>query len=581
MASIRLQIALIGALVTGALVACSGEEAPDPQRGSSSSGGSPTVAPWRADANGTTLFDHVAEEARRRAAAPYRAPDHEVVVSAGDFSYAEYRDIRFRPERALWRGSSPFEVQLFHPGGASDVPVRIHLVEDGESRLLDFDPALFTYGDVVGEAVAGLPPEVGFAGFRVLTTMNEPTKMDEVAAFLGASYFRVVGPGQVYGLSTRGLAVDIAEAGGEEFPDFVAYWLVRPEPGDEAMTFYGLLDSPSAAGAYRFELRPGQAGTDGDGPSGDAPGAAGSGAAAPGSPAPGAVAPGSAASGTTVDVTARLHFRTDVAKVGVAPLTSMYLHGLTLPGGHDDIRPRVHDSEGLSMLTAGGEWIWRPLTNGSGVRVTSLRDVDPQGFGLVQRSRDFDEYLDLEALYHRRPSLWVDIDDAWGGGGVELLEIPTTSEFNDNVVAYWVPDEDPRAGEERTYRYRLVTFDTDIGEGAGTATVARVVRTRIGWDALPGAADPPPRSRRRVVVDFAGGPLASVGADEPVTASVSTSSGTISDVRVERLPDDGRRVTFALEPDDERGADMRLFLVLGDSVVSETWSYLWEPSLVH
>ncbi|MDX1494531.1 MAG: glucan biosynthesis protein G [Longimicrobiales bacterium] len=504
-----------------------------------------------ADANGPSLFDHVTEVARQRAGSPYHPPRHDLVESARGLEYDQYRDIRFRDQEALWKGEGAFEIQLFHPGGASDVPVRVHLVEGERSRTLDFDPDLFRYGEQVGGSVVDLPPEAGFAGFRILHPMNSPEKMDEVAAFLGASYFRLVGPGQVYGLSARGLAVDIAEPSGEEFPDFVEWWLVKPDPAASHLTFYGLLDSPSVAGAYRFVL-----------------------------------VPGSGSAGTEVDVTARLFFRSDVRKVGVAPLTSMYLHGPLLAAGHDDIRPRVHDSEGLSMLTADGEWIWRPLTNGRGVRVTSLRDVDPAGYGLVQRSRDFDEYLDLEALYHRRPSLWVDVADAWGPGGVELLEIPTRSEFNDNVVAYWVPGADPRAGEERTFRYRLVTFDSELpgatttGRPLPVQTVARVVRTRIGWDALPGEADPPPRSRRRVVVDFQGGGLEELAPDVAVTTSLSTSSGTISDLRVQPLPGGGRRVTFALEPDGDRGADMRLFLTHADTAVSETWSYLWEPDLV-
>lgn len=523
-------------------MACSGDEALDPPGGSTPSGGSPTVAPWVADANGPSLFDYVTERARRRAGDPYQSPDHGLVAPAVALEYAEFRDIRFRSEGAIWSGTSPFEIQLFHPGGASDVPVRIHLVEEGRSRLLDFDPALFVYGDVVGNRVPALPPEAGFAGFRVLNAMNEPTKMDEVAAFLGASYFRLVGPDQVYGVSARGLAVDIAEPDGEEFPDFVEFWIVQPEVGEEGLTFFGLLDSPSVAGAYRFDLLPGVRGEH----------------------------------GTAVDVSARLVFREDVRKVGVAPLTGMYLHGPMIPGRHDDFRPRVHDSEGLSMLTADEEWIWRPLTNGTGVRVTSLRDVDPRGFGLVQRSRDFGEYLDLEALYHRRPSVWVDIDEAWGGGGVELLEIPTASEFNDNVVAYWVPDGDPQAGEERTLHYRLVTF----GPYWSAQDVATVVRTRFGWDALPGESEPPPRSRRRVVVDFEGGGLATLAGADGVTASLTTSSGVISDLRVERLPSGGRRATFALEPDGVRAADMRLYLIHADSAVTETWSYLWEPALV-
>lgn len=569
MASTRPQIVLATLFLPGGVVACSGGEDPASAPESPAAEASTTVAPWVADANGPSLFEHVVELARTRAGAPWVPPDVRAAAWATELDYAEYRDIRYRPERAIWRGAAPFEVQLFHPGGANDVPVRIHLVEDGGSRLLGFDPDLFRYGDLV-ELDGTIPATAGYAGFRVLHEMNEAGKMDEVVSFLGASYFRMVGPDQVYGLSARGLAVDIAEPSGEEFPDFVAFWLVRPDEGAETMTFHALLDGPSVSGAYRFELRPGVRG----GP------------------------------GTVVDVGSRLFFRRDVARLGVAPLTSMYLHGSILPTGPDDFRPRVHDSEGLLMRTADGEWIWRPLTNRPGVSVTSLRDVDPAGFGLVQRTRGFEEYLDLEALYHRRPSVWVAADGSWGPGGVELLELPTSSEFNDNVVAYWVPDDDPRAGDTLALDYRLLTFDSRLGESSGSRdlmvdtagsegeaagprdvavpaqTLGQVARTRIGWDALPGEADPPPRTRRRVVVDFEGGGLASIPPDDDVTAALSTSSGAVSDLRVRTLPDGGRRATFALEPAGDRGMDMRLFLQHADTAVTETWSYLWEPDLV-
>lgn len=573
MASTRLQIVLATALLAGGVVACSGGEDPDSAPESPASEASTTVAPWVADANGASLREHVIGLARARADVPYRPPEEQGARAAMELEYGEYRDIRYRSERSIWKGVSPFEIQLFHPGGVSDVPVRIHLVEDGRSRVLGFDQDLFRYGDLV-ELDGTIPAAAGYAGFRVLHEMNEAGKMDEVVSFLGASYFRMVGPDHVYGLSARGLAVDIAEPSGEEFPDFVAFWLVRPEDHAEAMTVHALLDGPSVTGAYRFELDPGVRG----------------------------------GAGTVVDVSARLFFRRDVAKVGVAPLTSMYLHGSLLPGGTDDFRPRVHDSEGLLMHTADGEWIWRPLTNRPGVRVTSLRDVDPAGFGLVQRTRAFEEYLDLEALYHRRPSVWVAADGSWGAGGVELLELPTPSEFNDNVVAYWVPDDDPRAGDTLDLDYRLATFDSRLGGSAGRGdsspsedggaedrggrsakgpdgdvpvqTLGQVARTRIGWDALPGQADPPPRSRRRVVVDFEGGGLSSIPADADVAAALSTSSGTVSDLRVRLLPGGGRRATFALEPEGDQGADMRLFLRHADTAVTETWSYLWEPDLV-
>jgi glucans biosynthesis protein len=361
--------------------------------------------------------------------------------------------------------------------------------------------------------------------------------------------------------------VDVAQPGGEEFPDFVEFWVERPEPGDTAVVFHGLLDGPSLAGAYHFRLVPGDPDT---------------------------------GRGTLMSVDARLFARRAIGKLGVAPLTSMYLHGTFRPGGEDDVRPRVHDSEGLLVHTSRGEWIWRPLTNGTALRATSLRDVDPVGFGLAQRDREFDHYLDLETRYDRRPSQWVAVEGEWGGGGVELIEIPTESEFNDNIVAFWAPDGGMAAGAEHRYRYHLITFDEglpdrvlppeangldDGGREIPTLEVegeskGRVIRTRIGWDALPGQADPPPRSRRRVVVDFAGGDLDRIPANAEVQAVVSTTAGTLEDVRVLSLPGGGRRATFALAAQEGRPADVRLFLTAGDSTLSETWSYLWHPDHV-
>ncbi len=127
--------------------------------------------------------------------------------------------------------------------------------------------------------------------------------------FLGASYFRVLGRGQSYGASARGLAINVATTGGEEFPYFSDFWLVRPLPQQRTLTIFALLDSPSLTGAYRFEIRPGAT--------------------------------------TDVEVTATLYARKNVEKLGVAPLTSMFLFGEEHRRQFDDYRPEVHDSDGL------------------------------------------------------------------------------------------------------------------------------------------------------------------------------------------------------------------------------------------
>ncbi len=484
------------------------------------------------------LRDDLIERARALATRPYSSPDASVPEALRQLDFDGYRQIRFRPERAFWAGEEAFQLQLFHLGSIQDTPVQVHLVDGDAVRGIPYDPDLFEFQGAA-EAAAALDPDMvpGYAGFRIHYPLNVPDIHDEVAAFLGASYFRVLGAGQEYGLSARGIAVDPAVEGPEEFPDFRAYWIERPTV-DGVLVFHALLDGPSVTGAYRFELRPG--------------------------------------SSTRLLVDARVFARADVGKLGVAPFSSMFLHAPGMGPAQDDFRPRVHDSDGLQMRTGRGEWIWRPLGNGPGMHVTSLRSEDPAGFGLFQRTRDFESFLDLEARYHLRPSYWVEVlEGDWGSGGVELLEIPTDSEFNDNVAAYWVPDEPLRAGEERSYRYRLVTrasLPPDM-------TVAHVVRTAVGWDALPGQVDPPPRSQRRFVVDFEGGGLDAV--ESAVEAEISMPRGSVEGVMVQHLPGNrGRRVTFTLIPDGDAPADMRLYLTSEDRVLSETWSYVWYPDRI-
>ncbi|WP_163575050.1 glucan biosynthesis protein [Halomonas faecis] len=483
------------------------------------------------------LFDRVTERAQTLADDEYREDSGELPAALRDLDYDTYRQIRFRPEAALWRDEALFSVQLFHTGFLFDAPVQLHVVEDGESQPLAFDPARFRYDDAAAPLADADLDGAGHAGFRLHYPLNGAEYHDEFAVFLGASYFRLVGRDQGYGLSARGLAIDVATSGGEEFPAFREFWLVEPDPDATRMTVLALLDSPSLAGAYRFDIVPRK--------------------------------------NVEVTVEKRLFARRDVEKLGVAPLTSMFAHGDTTPRPVDDYRPHVHDSEGLLMHTAGGEWIWRPLNNPRELRVTSLRDDGPRGFGLVQRNRDFDHYLDLEARYERRPSLWVEPLDDWGPGGVELVELPAPDETHDNIVAYWVAEAPLREGESRTLRYRIRTFDANLPE----QHLARVVRTRQGWGGVPGRADPAPASRRHFLVDFRGGELEGLAADQPVTVNVEANRGEVRHRQAQPLPDgSGWRASFRLDPDGERPADLRLHLSLRDRVISETWNHVWYPS---
>lgn len=486
------------------------------------------------------LFDVVTARAKKLAENTYVEPEKIQIDALNNIDYQAYRAIRYRSESAIWHNSGLFELQLFHPGFLYQQPVKIHTVTpDGDVSMLPFDPAHYSYDasaeslqPVIEQAIG--ETKLGHAGFRIHYPLNTNEYKDEIAVFQGASYFRVVGPNQVYGLSARGLAIDTAEPKGEEFPVFREFWLVKPTAEQTHLVVYALLDSPSVSGAYRFELQPGIS--------------------------------------TQVKVNAKLFARQDINKLGVAPLTSMFHHGENTNRFIDDFRPEIHDSDGLLVRSKEGQWTWRALTNPVNLRVNSFQYTSPKGFGLLQRDREFTHYLDAEAHYGKRPSLWVEPIGDWGEGRVELVEIPTDTETNDNIVSYWVPEKPFKAGQTREFNYYLKTFDSGLPEH----DKAQVVRTRIGWGALPGEDNPPPKSKRQIIVDYKGGALSNLSGDLPLQADLSLSSGKATDITVIRLPDDqGWRVAFKVMPEDNQAIDMRLALTLREQQLSEVWNYVW------
>ncbi len=528
------------ALLAGALLIPGGERGDPAGQGAFLAGADPGVArevqlppaperpPLPPEVTPEALLDWLEGVARDLARSRWEPPEAPLPAAFAALGYDGYRGIEYREEEALWRGESPFEIQLFHPGYLFPDPVRVHQVRGGEVTTIGFSPELFRYEGAAAPPGGADAEGLEFAGLRIHYPVNDPVAKGEVAVFLGASYFRLLGRGHAHGLSARGIAVNTVGAEAEEFPAFREFWLFHPGDGAERMTFLALLDGPSVAGAYRFEL-------------------------APGLP-------------TVLEVDARLFARAGVERLGVAPLTSMFLFDPDGARAFDDLRPRVHDSDGLLMRTHAYEWVWRPLRNRPWLQTSQLRDREPLGFGLLQRARGFEEYLDLEARYHDRPSKWVEIlEGDWGEGGVELVEIPADSEFHDNIVAYWAPDEPFRAGESRRYRYRVLAFDDRLPE----EELGRAIRTRSGAAELPGVAEPAPPGHRRFIVDFEGAPATA----EP---HLEVSTGRYSDLRILPLPDGaGARVTFRFEADGDAPSDLRLFLLGPDRRESETWSYLW------
>ncbi|HET8726322.1 MAG TPA: glucan biosynthesis protein, partial [Alphaproteobacteria bacterium] len=257
----------------------------------------------------------------------------------------------------------------------------------------------------------------------------------------------------------------------------------------------------------------------------------------------------------------------------IAPLTSMFLFGENDRGEIDDFRPQVHDSEGLSMWTGAGEWIWRPLVNPTRLRVSSFSDENPRGFGLLQRDRNFENYQDLEARYDRRPSLWVEPQEQWGRGVIQLIEIPTQSEINDNIVAFWVPEQPVEAGSEWRLTYRLHwCIDAPQRSPNGEA-----VSTRTGAGGLPGqnAGD---ESLRKFVIDFKGGRLGELSADAGVVPEITIVNGEVINPVAQPNPViKGWRVFFDARPAGGQPVEMRCFLKLNSDALTETWSYQWTP----
>jgi periplasmic glucans biosynthesis protein len=478
-------------------------------------------------------FDDVERAARALADQPYKQQASTLPKEWLDLDYDQYRDIRFRPDQALWHSQKlPFEVMFFHPGFHFDRPVHINEVVGNTVKEVAYSPDQFDYGhNKLSKASVRFP---GFAGFRVHYPINTPKYKDEVLVFLGASYFRALGKGEVYGLSARGLAVDTALASGEEFPSFVEFWLVRPAPNATELTIYALLDSRRVTGAYRFILHPG--------------------------------------SETAIDVRMRLFLRERVTKLGIGPLTSMFLSGENQPPIGDDFRPEVHDSDVLSMQSGTGEWIVRPLANPKRLTVSSFAFANPAGFGLMQRDRAFSSYEDLEAHYQRRPSVWVQPRSKFGAGRVELVEIPTPDETNDNIVAYWVPDALPGPREPIDYEYRLLWQM----ENETRPPQSWVTQTRRGH----GFRKVPDRSID-FVVDFVGPALAKLAPDavvEPVVTAVANAQILESNAYRNDITG-GYRMTIRFNrQDDAKPVELRAFLRDKTGTLSETWSYLLPPS---
>jgi glucans biosynthesis protein len=484
-------------------------------------------------------FDGLKQRARALAAAAHVPPPRPAPDITGKIDYAAHGQIKFRAENALAaEGPGNFPVTFFHLGMFFQKSVKMHAVSRGEAREIIYRADYFDMP--AASAARQLPEGAGFAGFRIQE--SRAGKLDwhknDWVAFLGASYFRAIGELFQYGLSARGLAVNVANPQPpftEEFPDFTEFWIEEQSPSADTVTLYALLDGPSVTGAYRFRMRRGAA--------------------------------------VTMDVDTAIFIRKDIARLGIAPITSMYWFSETVKTTAVDWRPELHDSDGLALWTGKGERLWRPLNNPAAVAVSAFADDKPRGFGLSQRDRAFDHYLD-GVRYDLRPSLWVEPLAGFERGAVQLVEQPTDDEIHDNVNAMWVPAEPAVAGRSFEFRYRLHW----VANEPFATPLARCVATRFGNGGVPG--QPRPKGVRKFMVEFLGAPLAKLPFGAKPEAVLWSSRGEFSYVYTEAVPDDvpGHwRAQFDLTVQGRDPVEMRLYLKNGADTLSETWTYQYHP----
>lgn len=476
------------------------------------------------------LDARMSDAARAEYVAPVDAP--EVIA---DLDYDDYRKIQFDPKRARWDEDGVlFRLHAFHPGWLYEQTVAIHEVVDGFQTLMAFSTDDFLYSEDLLPRVPQHAELPGVAGFRLNTPLNRADKFDELISFVGASYFRALSRDSSYGLSARGLAINTGLADEEEFPRFSEFWLERPNAGQEEVVMYAALDSPSCTGAYRFVIRPGAE--------------------------------------TTIDVTAKLHFRRDVEQLGVAALTSMFLFDEKNSNIFDDYRPQVHDSNALMVMRTDGDVLWRPLNNPPRLASTYLNEPNLKSFGLIQRDRDFDDYQDAGAQYQDRPSVLVEPQGDWGDGAIRLVEIPSDLEGNDNIVSFWVPSAKPRAGESREYDYRLRWGALGTDRDGDRAWIVNTLAGKGGTSGVSGAK----ASLRKFVIDFDGGLMADLSDDAKMEPVVTLSQGKIQHVALSKIRNTTKwRLVIDVDGQNESVVELVAHVAGFGRKLTETWIYQW------
>lgn len=479
-------------------------------------------------------YAQLVKRAQEMAKAPYVAPYKPAPSIVEKIDYDAHGKIRFKRDYSMFvDGDGLYPVSFFHLGRFFGKSVKMHAIEGDKAREVMYSGDYF---DMPPDSPArGLPPDAGFAGFQLRESKARPDwKTQDWVAFLGASYFRAIGALNQYGISARGLAIDVAAPNPEEFPDFSEFYIQPATAEGAPVVIHALLTGPSIAGAFKFAIR--------------------------------------RTEGCVMDIESALFVRKDIFRLGIAPLTSMFWYGEYNRPAQFDWRPEVHDSDGLGLITGAGERIFRPLNNPGRILVNSFVDSNPRGFGLVQRDRNNENYLD-GVNYERRPTLWVEPIGGWGEGSVQLVEIPTDDEIHDNIVAMWVPKNPVKAGDSFDFKYRLHWV---ADEPFAAANLAKWTALRVGRGGQAGRDRP--KGYTKFVLEYGGDALAALAKDAKMEPVITVSRGKTSYVFIEPVPWTKRhRLHFDVQYDGDEPIDMRAYVKVGDNPVTETWLYQLLP----
>ena len=512
-------------------------------------------APTGADASGAILAGPVdfrgamvLDMARAVSKQPFVPVATDLPEPFKSLTYEQYDAIKLRPAARIW-ATEPigYAIEPLHRGFQYELPIQLNLVADGKAQRLIYNTAMFDFGKLTPSPKIG---DIGFSGFRVLATRTSTGKgpagmgpagmgpadkaplaavgvLGEIATFQGSNFFRALSDGQVPGVMARALALKVADAKGEEMPIFRSIWIEKPSLVTATMVIHAIIDSESVVGAFRFTLRTGEA--------------------------------------TIIDTECTLFPRAGVDNFGLASMSATHLLGFLDHKRFDDYRPNVGEVCGLQMLTGANEWVWRPVTNRESLQISTFVDDKPRGFGCLVRDRSFEDYADEDNHWEKRPSLWIEPIGDWPAGGVQLIEIPSQSDANDNILCFWRPREPLRAGSEVAFAYRQF-WCWDPPE---RPDLARAMRSRAGGGGR----------RWRFFVEFQGDVLGDPERSKGAAPALTTSAGSVTLTRVfADINAKACRILFEIDPGGAASAELRLVLQVQGKPISETWLYRWTPS---